>query len=192
MGGTFDPPHIGHFQIAAEVGSRERLDRVLFVPASQPWQKSAYADAEDRFNMTVLGAASDTRFVVSRMEIDRKGPTYTVDTMSILSELCPGVEFVLILGADAALNLPTWHRIDELIRSTRMLAVTRPDFDLSELQSDPILGNVQILEVSPVEVSSTQIRAAVREGLSIQAWVPAAVAEYITQHGLYAAERALG
>jgi nicotinate-nucleotide adenylyltransferase len=192
MGGTFDPPHIGHFQIANEVASKEPLDRVLFIPASQPWQKSEYADGEDRFNMTVLGAGSDARFVVSRMEIDRAGPTYTVDTMSILSELCPGVEFVLILGADAALNLLTWHRIDDLVRSTKILAVTRPDFDLGKLRADPVLRGVQVLEVSPVEVSSTQIRTAVHEGRSIEAWVPPAVAEYIARHDLYGGEEPKG
>jgi nicotinate-nucleotide adenylyltransferase len=124
------------------------------------------------------------------MEIDRDGPTYTVDTMSILSELCPGVEFVLILGADAALNLLTWHRIEELIRETKIFAVTRPDFDLSELQTDPVLREVQVLEGSSVEVSSTQVRTALREGRSIEALVPPAVAEYIARHGLYEGEKA--
>lgn len=135
--------------------------------------------------MTVLGAASDPRFVVSRIELDRKGPTYTLDTMTTLSERCgPGVELFFILGADAALNLGTWRGLDELSRLIKLVAVTRPGFDLSDLVQ--IEGfQVQIVEISPVDVSSTQIRAAVREHGSIDGLVPRQVATYIAERGLY-------
>jgi nicotinate-nucleotide adenylyltransferase len=185
MGGTFDPPHNGHFRIAAAVASRKHLDRVIFIPASQPWQKSGYADAEDRLAMTVLGAASDARFAVSRIELDRKGPTYTIDTMVALAERFAGAEFFLILGADAAINLDTWHRIEDLGGLTHVVAVTRPGFDLSTLSLPAGAPEVEVLEVSPVDVSSTEIRAAVRRGEPIDDLVPRQVAEYIAEHHLY-------
>jgi nicotinate-nucleotide adenylyltransferase len=176
MGGTFDPPHNGHFRIATAVASRKQLDRVIFIPASQPWQKSGYADAEDRLAMTVLGAASDARFAVSRIELDRKGPTYTIDTMMALAEQLPGAEFFLILGADAAINLDTWHRIEDLGSLAKVVAVTRPGFDLSKLS---------LPAGAPVNVCSTEIRAAVRRGEPIDEVVPRRVAEYIAEHHLY-------
>ncbi|MEA2506486.1 MAG: nicotinate-nucleotide adenylyltransferase [Actinomycetota bacterium] len=189
LGGTFDPPHNGHFSIAAEVASAKNLDRVLFVPAAQPWQKSQYSPAEDRFTMTVLGARCDPRFAVSRIELDRKGPTYTVETLLALGELCgPKVEFFFILGVDAAKGLTTWYRADDLARSAGFLAVTRPGFDASDLKLPTGGPPVEVVEVSPVDVSSTQIRAAVREGRSIDHLVPAEVADYISTRGLYATD----
>jgi nicotinate-nucleotide adenylyltransferase len=185
MGGTFDPPHNGHFRIAAAVASGKHLDRVIFIPASRPWQKSGYADAEDRLAMTALGAASDARFEVSRIELDRKGPTYTIDTMVALAEHLPGAEFFLILGADAAINLDTWHRIEDLGGVTKVVAVTRPGFDPSKLSLPAGAPNVEVLEVAPVDVSSSEIRAAVRRGEPIDGLVPRQVAEYIAEHHLY-------
>jgi nicotinate-nucleotide adenylyltransferase len=185
MGGTFDPPHNGHFHIAAEVASAKQLDQVIFVPASQPWQKSSYSEAEDRLAMTALGAAYDPRFSVSRIEVDRAGPTYTIDTMAELSELFPGAELFLILGADAALNLATWHRIDELARYTKVIAVPRPGFDVAALKRAPQDLLVEVVEVTPVDVSSTEIRAEVRADRSIEGLVPPDVAAYIEDHGLY-------
>jgi nicotinate-nucleotide adenylyltransferase len=185
MGGTFDPPHIGHFRVAADVATLKQLDRVIFIPAAQPWQKSGYADAEDRFAMTVLGAASDARFTVSRIELDRKGPTYTIDTMSDLAAHLSQAEFFLILGADAAINLGTWHRIEDLGRLTKAIAVTRPGFDLSELTLPEGAPVVEVVEVPPVNVSSTEIRAAVHRGEPIEGLVPPPVAEYIASHHLY-------
>jgi nicotinate-nucleotide adenylyltransferase len=190
MGGTFDPPHNGHFQIAGEVAAAKQLDRVIFIPAASPWQKSEYSPAEDRFAMTVLGAAMDPRFVVSRIELDRKGPTYTVDTMTALSELCEGAELFVILGADAAINLGTWHRIEDLLESTKFLAVQRPGFDQNELRF-ALASQLEVVEVSSVDISSTQIRAAVREGRSIAELVPPAVAGYIELHHLYEATKDL-
>jgi nicotinate-nucleotide adenylyltransferase len=185
MGGTFDPPHNGHFEVAAEVASAKQLDRVVFMPASQPWQKWGYSDAEDRFAMTALGAAHDPRFSVSRIELDRAGPTYTVETMAELSGSFPGASLFLILGADAALNLATWHRIDELPRYTKIIAVPRPGFDIGRLETAPGNIPVEVVQVTPIDVSSTEVRAAVRAGRSIEGLVPPEVAAYIEDHGLY-------
>jgi nicotinate-nucleotide adenylyltransferase len=185
MGGTFDPPHNGHFAVATEVASAKQLDRVIFMPASKPWQKSDYSDAEDRLAMTALGAAHDPRFSVSRIELDRAGPTYTVDTMAGLSGSFPGAALFLIVGADAALNLGTWHRIDELPSYTTIIAVPRPGFDIGSLEGARRTIPVEVVEVTPVDVSSTEIRAAVRAGRSIEGFVPPEVAAYIEDHGLY-------
>ena len=187
MGGTFDPPHNGHFKMAAAVASAKRLDHVLFVPASQPWQKAEYSHAEDRFTMTQLGAVSDPRFVVSRIELDRKGPTYTVETVSTLSELCPDVQLFFIVGADAAVNLPTWHRVGELARFVSILVVTRSGVDPSDLELPTTELQIEYVDVRPVDISSTQVRAAVRQGLSIEGSVPPAVCDYIARRGLYRA-----
>jgi nicotinate-nucleotide adenylyltransferase len=189
LGGTFDPPHNGHYSVAAEVASAKDLDRVLFVPASQPWQKSEYSPAEDRFIMTVLGARPDPRFVVSRIELDRKGPTYTVETLSDLAQLCgPSVRFFFILGMDAAKSVSTWHRSGNLARAASFLAVSRPGFDASELNSDMEGPHMEVVELTPVDVSSTQVRTAVREGKPIDHLVPAEVADYIASQGLYATD----
>ncbi|MEA2508167.1 MAG: nicotinate-nucleotide adenylyltransferase, partial [Actinomycetota bacterium] len=186
MGGTFDPPHNGHFHIATEVASAKQLDQVIFVPASQPWQKSGYSDAEDRLAMTALGAARDPRFRVSRIEIERAGPTYTIDTIAELLEQFPGAELFLILGADAASNLGTWHRANELARyNVQIIAVPRPGFDVAMLETRKQKLPFEVIEVPPVNVSSTEVRAAVQAGRSIEGLVPPEVAAYIKRHHLY-------
>jgi nicotinate-nucleotide adenylyltransferase len=186
MGGTFDPPHNGHFHIATEVASAKQLGHVIFVPASQPWQKSGYSQAEDRLAMTALGAASDPRFRVSRIEIERAGPTYTIDTIAELSEQFPGAELFLILGADAASNLGTWHRVNELARfNLRIIAVPRLGFDVATLEAQQQALPLEVVGVTPMNVSSTEVRAAVRAGRSIEGLVPPEVAAYIEDHHLY-------
>jgi nicotinate-nucleotide adenylyltransferase len=185
MGGTFDPPHNGHFNAAAAVATAKQLDRVIFIPASEPWQKTQYSAAEDRFTMTQLGTVSDNRFVASRIELDRKGPTYTVDTLEALSGLCPDAELFLILGADAASNISTWHRVKDIVNFAKVLVVTRPGSDLASLESSGIDLQMEAVEVPPVDVSSTEVREAVREGRSIEDLVPVTVAEFIQRRGLY-------
>jgi nicotinate-nucleotide adenylyltransferase len=186
LGGTFDPPHKGHFSLAAQVASAKDLDCILFIPAARPWQKSEYSHAEDRFIMTVLGAQTDERFAVSRIELDRKGPTYTIDTLLALTELCkPAAEFYFIVGADAAANLHTWHRASDLARMTSFLVVTRPGYDAKDLEDLSARFPTDMVETSPVDVSSTQVRAAAREGRPVSDLVPEAVARYIADRGLY-------
>jgi nicotinate-nucleotide adenylyltransferase len=185
MGGTFDPPHNGHFNAAAAVATAKQLDRVIFIPASQPWQKVQYSAAEDRFTMTQVGTVSDIRFVASRIELDRKGPTYTIDTLETLSQLCPDTELFLILGADAATNLGTWHRVGDIDRFAKVLVVTRPGSDPASLSSLGIDLQMEAVEVPPEDVSSTQVREAVREGRAIDELVPVGVAEFIQRRNLY-------
>jgi nicotinate-nucleotide adenylyltransferase len=113
MGGTFDPIHLGHLIAASEALARLDLDRMLFVPTGRPWQKTRYSDAEDRFIMTSLAAASHPRFAVSRMELDRTGPTYSADTLEQLRLFHgPDIKLFFIIGADAALKLGTWHGLE--------------------------------------------------------------------------------
>lgn len=186
FGGTFDPIHQGHVAMAAGVLDGFELDRVLFVPAGRPWQKEGYSGAEDRWMMTALTAATDPRFEASRMEIDRKGPTYTVDTMAILHDFHgPGVELFFVAGLDAVLTLGTWHRAAGLAGLADVIAVPRPGFDPAALRPGDGWPRVHLAELPEVDVSSTEVRRRVREGESIEGLVPAVVAEYIEERGLY-------
>ena len=188
MGGTFDPIHLGHLVVAAEALHEFALDRVLFVPAARPWQKMSYADAEDRFLMTTLAASSHPRFAVSRLELDRQGPTYTVETMSTLKDFHgDDVSLFFIIGADAFLKLGTWHRIEGLAEVAELIAVARPGYDLDRFAPEPGWPRVHLLRVPGVEVSSSDIRARVRAGRSIDYLVTAEVATHIRSQGLYVA-----
>ena len=188
MGGTFDPIHLGHLVIASEALAAFGLDRVLFVPTGKPWQKECYSDAEDRFVMTTLAAGAHPRFAVSRIELDRKGPTYTLDTIETLrafhgSEL----EVFFILGADAALQLGSWQGVDRLAGLVQMIAVTRPGYDLGTLAAEPWWPPVHKLETPLIGISATEVRERVRKGRPIDFLVPAEVAGFIRDKGLYAA-----
>jgi nicotinate-nucleotide adenylyltransferase len=187
LGGTFDPIHVGHLNAATEVLEGFELDRVLFVPAGVPWQKHGFSAAEDRWMMTILATGHDPRFQASRMEIDRKGPTYTVDTMAVLRDFYgPEVELFFIAGVDAVLTLGTWHRIADLVGVAEVIAVPRPGFDAAALQTHDDLPRVHLARIAEVDVSATEIRRKAAEGDSIEGLVPAAVAEYIRAHALYA------
>lgn len=186
FGGTFDPIHNGHLAMATALLDGFALDRVLFVPAGRPWQKEGYSAAEDRWAMTVLGAMTDPRFEASRMEIDRKGPTYTVDTMAILRDFYgPDVELFFVAGVDAVLTLGSWHRAAELAPLADVIAVPRWGFDASALRPGDGWPRIHLAEVPEVDVSSTEVRRRVREGLAIDGLVPPAVAAYIEEQGLY-------
>ena len=186
MGGTFDPIHIGHLIAGSEALAALELDRVLFMPTGRPWQKSHYSDAEDRFIMTCLAAASHPRFAVSRMELDRKGPTYTADTMEELKAFHGAdVELFFIIGADAALKLGTWHGIERLAPLAEVVAVTRPGFTVDSLKPEPHWPKVRVMRMPGVDISSSDIRARVRSGRPVDFLVPAEVLRYIRDHGLY-------
>lgn len=190
MGGTFDPIHNGHLSVAKQVLDLFELDRVLFVPAGSPWQKEGFSAAEDRWMMTVLAAASDPRFQASRMEIDRKGPTYTVDTMAMLRDFHgPDAALYFVAGVDAVLTLGTWHRHDGLAGLCEVIAVPRPGFDPGALRPRDGWPVVHVASTSEVDVSSTEVRRRAREGVAVDGLVPPAVAAYIREHGLYAAAR---
>lgn len=186
MGGTFDPIHIGHLIAAREAMDVFELDRVIFVPTGQPWQKSHYTDPEDRFMMTSLGAAAHPSFAVSRIELDRKGPTYTADTMQSLRDFY-GTEVGLyfIAGADAVLRLGTWKKIEALPGLAEIIAVTRAGFAIGSLRPEPGWPRIHVMEMPSIDVSATDIRERVRAARPIDLLVPPEVAGYIRDHGLY-------
>jgi nicotinate-nucleotide adenylyltransferase len=185
MGGTFDPVHHGHLVAASEVGSRFDLDEVIFVPTGQPWQKSerAVSPAEHRYLMTVIATASNPRFTVSRVDIDRPGPTFTTDTLRDLADERPGADLYFITGADALAKILSWKDADELFELAYFIGVTRPGhrLDGTGLPAD----RVSLLEVPAMAISSTDCRERVREGLPVWYLVPDGVVQYINKHRLY-------
>ncbi|HLU33456.1 MAG TPA: nicotinate-nucleotide adenylyltransferase [Natronosporangium sp.] len=185
MGGTFDPIHHGHLVAASEVGYRYELDEVVFVPTGQPWQKSSsVSPAEDRYLMTVIATASNPRFHVSRVDIDRGGPTYTVDTLRDLRQVYgEEAELFFITGADALSRILEWKDIGRLFRLAHFIGVTRPGFTLSDahLPAD----SVSLIQVPAMAISSSDIRARVAVGKPIWYLVPDGVVQYITKRGLY-------
>ncbi len=188
MGGTFDPIHHGHLVAASEVAARFDLDEVVFVPTGQPWQKADrdVTPAEDRYLMTVIATASNPRFSVSRIEIDREGLTYTIDTLRTLHiEHGEATQVFFITGADALAQIIGWHRSDELFSLAHFVGVTRPGHHLA----DPGLpeGQVSLLEIPALSISSTDCRQRVAEGLPIWYLVPDGVVQYISKRRLYRA-----
>jgi nicotinate-nucleotide adenylyltransferase len=185
LGGTFDPIHIGHLVAASEALASFDLDQVLFVPAGEPWQKSLYSGGEDRFMMTTLAAAAHPRFAVSRIELDRKGPTYTADTMAQLRSFYEGdVELFFIMGADALQNLGSWHKLAELASLAELIVLSRPGFD-AEPEREESWPAVSVVPMPAIEISSTDIRERVSTGRPIDFLAPAAVVDLIRRQGLY-------
>lgn len=185
MGGTFDPIHNGHLVAASEVAAAFNLDEVIFVPAGDPWQKSQVSSGEDRFAMTLLATESNPRFSVSRVDLDRQGPTYTVDTLRDLAAANPGAELFFITGADAISSVNSWKDADQLWGLAHFVAVTRPQHELT-LPKAPA-GAISVLEIPALEISSTDARERVAAGKPLWYLVPDAVAHYIEKHGLYRA-----
>jgi nicotinate-nucleotide adenylyltransferase len=186
MGGTFDPIHHGHLVAASEVATLFSLDEVVFVPTGTPWQKGdrSVSPAEDRYLMTVIATASNPRFSVSRLDIDRPGPTYTIDTLRDLrAELGAEAELFFITGADALAQILGWHRADELFGLAHFVGVTRPGHPLS----DPGLpqGGVSLVEVPAMAISSTDCRERVGRSLPVWYLVPDGVVQYIQKRDLY-------
>ncbi|MGH3343695.1 MAG: nicotinate-nucleotide adenylyltransferase [Carbonactinosporaceae bacterium] len=186
MGGTFDPIHHGHLVAASEVQSLFGLDEVVFVPTGRPWQKDdrAVSPAEDRYLMTVIATASNPRFTVSRIDIDRGGTTHTIDTLHDLrAERGEGVDFYFITGADALAQLLSWRNPDELFQLAHLVGCTRPGHPLS----DPGLpdGGVSLVEVPALAISSTECRERVHRGEPIWYLVPDGIVQYINKRGLY-------
>ncbi|MGN7189946.1 MULTISPECIES: nicotinate-nucleotide adenylyltransferase [unclassified Curtobacterium] len=183
MGGTFDPIHHGHLVAASEVARAFDLDEVVFVPTGQPYMKSDVTDAEHRYLMTVIATASNPMFTVSRVDIDRPGPTYTVDTLRDLHAQRPDAQLVFISGADAVQQILDWKDHDGLWDLAHFVAVTRPGHDLS------ITGlperDVSLLEVPALAISSTDCRDRVRRGSPVWYLVPDGVVQYISKHHLY-------
>ena len=188
MGGTFDPIHYGHLAAANEAGSAFDLGEVIFVPTGQPWQKAdrPIAPAEDRYLMTVIATAPNPLFSVSRIEIDRPGDTYTVDTLRQLrAERGPDADFFFIIGADVLSGLRTWRAPDEVLSLAHFIGLTRRGHQLAEHS----LGSEQfsLMEMPTLEISSSICRERVRAGLPIRYLVPDTVISYISKRGLYSA-----
>ncbi len=183
MGGTFDPIHHGHLVAASEVAQSFDLDEVIFVPTGKPWQKDHVTDSEHRYLMTVIATASNPRFTVSRVDIDRDGPTYTIDTLRDLRTARPGADLFFITGADAIAQILGWRDHDELWKLANFVAVSRPGHVLS---TEGLPGDVvSRLEVPALAISSTDCRARVREGNPVWYLVPDGVVQYIAKHHLY-------
>jgi nicotinate-nucleotide adenylyltransferase len=185
MGGTFDPIHHGHLVAASEAAARFHLDEVVFVPTGRPRFKvdQDVTLAEHRYLMTVIATASNPRFTVSRVDVDREGVTFTVDTLRDLKEARPDADLFFITGADAIAQILTWKDADELFAMAQFVAVTRPGHALSV---DGLPGDrVRILEVPALAISSTDIRARERAGEPVWYLVPDGVVQYIAKHRLY-------
>ncbi|HZC71065.1 MAG TPA: nicotinate-nucleotide adenylyltransferase [Jatrophihabitans sp.] len=185
MGGTFDPIHHGHLVAASEVESLFGLDEVVFVPTGEPWQKDdrQVSPAEHRYLMTVIATASNPRFWVSRVDIDRPGPTYTIDTIRDIAAQRPGAELFFITGADALAQILSWKGWQDAVQLAHFVGVTRPGYDLSaeHLPSE----SVTLLDVPAMAISSSDCRARVAGGRPVWYLVPDGVVQYINKHNLY-------
>jgi nicotinate-nucleotide adenylyltransferase len=186
MGGTFDPIHHGHLVAASEVADRFDLDQVIFVPTGQPWQKqdAKVSAPEDRYLMTVIATASNPQFTVSRVDIDREGPTYTVDTLRDLRDgFGKDAKLYFITGADALSKILSWKEADHLFNLAHFVGVTRPGFTLSDahLPSEA----VTLVQVPALAISSSDCRARVAAGQPVWYLVPDGVVQYIAKHHLY-------
>ena len=188
MGGTFDPIHHGHLVAASEVQSWFDLDEVVFVPTGAPWQKAdkVVSAAEDRYLMTVIATASNPRFSVSRVDVDRAGPTYTIDTLRDLRAQHPDAELYFITGADALAEIFTWRDADELFALAQFVGVTRPGYTMDEATLDKIPADrVTMVEVPALAISSTDCRRRTARGEPVWYLVPDGVVQYIAKHHLY-------
>ncbi|GAB3701880.1 nicotinate-nucleotide adenylyltransferase [Mariniluteicoccus flavus] len=194
MGGTFDPIHHGHLVAASEVQSRFGLDEVVFVPTGVPWQKKdrRVSPAEDRYLMTVIATASNPRFTVSRVDIEREGDTYTVDTLRDLrAERGDDVDLFFITGADALAKILTWRGADQLFDLAHFVGVSRPGIeldapDIAHLPAD----RVTLLEIPAMAISSTACRERVAHNDPIWYLVPDGIVQHIQKRGLYVPEAA--
>jgi nicotinate-nucleotide adenylyltransferase len=195
LGGTFDPIHMGHLIIAEEVRARLDLAEVLLVPAGQPWLKlnnaNAISPAEHRVAMLRLAIADEPAFKLSTMEIDRPGPSYTVDTMAELrNQIGAEGKLYFILGWDNLNQLPRWHQPLRLVNLCHLVPVRRvgfasPDLEALEAAVPGLAKSLVMLDTPQIEISASEIRARVARGLSIHQLVPEPVERYIIEHGLY-------
>ncbi|KQO84715.1 nicotinate-nicotinamide nucleotide adenylyltransferase [Frigoribacterium sp. Leaf263] len=183
MGGTFDPIHHGHLVAASEVAQSFDLDEVLFVPTGQPYMKTGVTDGEHRYLMTVIATASNPMFTVSRLDIDRHGPTYTIDTLRDVRAQRPDAQLFFITGADAVAQILDWKDVQELWDLAHFVAVSRPGHDLTV--SGLPESDVSLLEVPALAISSTDCRARVARDFPVWYLVPDGVVQYISKHHLY-------
>jgi nicotinate-nucleotide adenylyltransferase len=200
MGGTFNPIHYGHLVTAEEALSQFKLDRVIFIPTGQPPHKTTckLASPEDRYMMTVMATASNSHFFVSRVETERKGKSYTIDTLKEL-KLTYGesAAFYFITGADAILEILTWKNPEEIITMCKFIAATRPGYNLSRIEElkkklfgihvnpQVIKDSISIMEIPALAISSTDIRDRIKTGRPIKYLLPESVCNYLLKNDLY-------
>jgi nicotinate-nucleotide adenylyltransferase len=190
MGGTFDPIHYGHLVTAEAALWKFALDEVVFVPTGHPWMKEhkEVSPAEDRYLMTVIATASNPRFSVSRIEVERDGPTYAVDTLQELRRQAEEeLELYFITGADAILEIFQWKDPDEVLSMAHFIAATRPGYDITRLQEAAPTSHphISVMDIPALSISSTDVRRRVRDGEPVRYLVPEGVHAYIHKMGLY-------
>lgn len=188
FGGTFDPPHRAHLLVAQQALRQYGLRRVVLIPNGVPPQKEEpLVTAEDRFRMVQILVRGRKGLTASRIEIDREGPSYTIDTIRAMKDDCPeGLCF--ILGADRLLGIDTWKESRTLLRSVPFIVAPRPGVALSQFVGAPYdEATIRMLEMAPVDLSSSFVRGMAKRGEDIKAWVPRGVAEYVREHKLYRA-----
>jgi nicotinate-nucleotide adenylyltransferase len=190
MGGTFDPIHHGHLVTAEEALGQFRLDTVVFVPTGQPWMKEErkVTSAEHRYLMTVIATSSNPRFTVSRVDIEREGPTYTADTLRALQdEYGRETDLFFVTGADAVREIFQWKDPQEILELAHVIAATRPGYDIARFEAEAPTShpNISVMDVPALAISSTDIRRRVQEGSSVRYLVPEAVQTYIEKWELY-------
>ncbi|WP_280831908.1 nicotinate-nucleotide adenylyltransferase [Mycolicibacterium frederiksbergense] len=195
MGGTFDPIHNGHLVAASEVADLFDLDEVVFVPTGKPWQKQdrRVSAAEDRYLMTVIATASNPRFSVSRVDIDRGGPTYTKDTLRDLRNLSADTDLYFITGADALASILSWQNWEDLFSMARFVGVSRPGYELDGEHIEAALRELPpdaltLVEVPALAISSSDCRKRAQEDRPIWYLVPDGVVQYVAKRGLYTAD----
>ena len=193
MGGTFDPIHHGHLVTAEAALWKFELDEVVFVPTGQPWMKAErrVTAPEHRYLMTVIATASNPRYSVSRIEIVREGPTYTVETLQELRRTADGEpELFFITGADAMREIFKWKDPEEVLAQAHFIAATRPGYDLTQFEQEAASHHprVSVVQIPALAISSTDIRRRVRDGEPIRYLVPEGVQTYIDKVGLYRGE----
>ena len=190
MGGTFDPIHHGHLVTAEEALWQFHLDEVVFVPTGLPWMKAdrAVSPSEDRYLMTVIATSSNPKFTVSRLEVDRDGPTYTVDTLRQLrAEQAGPCDLFFITGADAMLEIFHWKDSEAVLSQAHIIAATRPGYDIVRFEEEAPSShaNVSVMDIPALAISSSDIRRRVEMGEPIRYLVPEGVQTYIEKAGLY-------
>jgi nicotinate-nucleotide adenylyltransferase len=183
LGGTFDPPHNGHLALATAAISKLDLDKVAFIPARIPPHKPAedVSSEDDRLAMLKLAVEDDSRFEISEIELERDGPSFTVDTLGRLKAENPGHEFFFLIGSDNVGEMESWHRPDRILKLVRVAAAVRPGYSIEGKFADM----VEPFDMPPVDISSTAVRKKVGSGKSISGLVPEPVEEYIKSKGLY-------
>lgn len=200
MGGTFNPIHYGHLVTAEEALSQFKLDRVIFIPTGHPPHKTTgkLASPEDRYMMTAMATASNSHFFVSRIETERKGKSYTIDTLKELKKIYgKGSDFYFITGADAILEILTWKNTEEIITLCKFIAATRPGYNLSRIEElrKKLFGDnknsklrkdgISIMEIPALAISSTDIRERIKTNRPIKYLLPESVCNYLLKYGLY-------